>query len=101
NVVSISIAVALAIVVVAGLLYIISSQLSMFGETYPQLKAKFNSTSIDLVRWISHKFSIPQSKINAWITQTQTEAIDDYEIGEKISEIWEILVVIMLLPVYL
>jgi predicted PurR-regulated permease PerM len=101
NVVSISIAVALAIVVVAGLLYIISTQLSMFGETYPQLKAKFNSTSIDLVRWISNKFSIRKSKINAWIAETQSEAIDDYEIGEKISEIWEMVVIIMLLPVYL
>jgi predicted PurR-regulated permease PerM len=73
----------------------------MFSETYPQLKLKFNSTSAELVDWGSDKFSIRKSKINAWIKETQEEEISNFAYGEKLSEVWRIMMMGVLLPVYL
>jgi predicted PurR-regulated permease PerM len=98
---SISIAVGLAICATIGILYLLSTQVSMFSETYPQLKAKFNATSGEFVHWISHKFNIRISKINAWSTETTNEAIDDFAIGEQITELGRILMMGILIPVYL
>jgi predicted PurR-regulated permease PerM len=99
--VAISVAVTLSLIAVIGILYIIFSQLSMFSETYPQLKEKFITTSNELTRWISSTFNIRVSKINVWIKETKGEAISDFRIGATLSEITRILIIGMLLPVYL
>ncbi len=101
KIIAISIAVFLAISMVLGILYIVSSQVTMFSETYPQLKSKINITSTELVQWVSKKLNIRKVNINAWVKETQSDAINDFSIGEKLTEVWQILVVVMLLPVYL
>ncbi len=73
----------------------------MFGESYPQLKQKFHETSAELVRWTSQTFNIRTSKINAWTKETQSEAIDDFAIGDSLSEVGQMVMVFLLLPVYL
>src|ERR1039458_4705834 len=83
--IAISIAVFLAIIVILCVFYIISSQLTMFRETYPQLKAKFNQTNNDLVQWASEKFNIKQNKITTWVKENEGDAIDNIAIGEVIS----------------
>ena len=99
--VAIAIAVLLAILVVIGTLYIVSAQVTMFGETYPRLKAKFNISSTQFLNWVSGKFRIRHAAINAWIDSTEHDAISKLAIGEKISAMGRIVVTIMLLPVYL
>ncbi len=99
--ISISIATALAIFIVLIIFYIVSSQVTMFCDTYPQLKEKFNVTSTEFIKWISEKFNIRQSKINAWIKETESEAIANFAIGEKLTEVGRMIMVGMLLPVYL
>lgn len=101
KIVSISIAVLLTIFVVLGFVFIISTQISMFSETYPQLKEKFNATSVELVKWISEKFKIRQFKINIWIKETESEAISNFAFGEKLTEAGRMIVIGALLPVYL
>jgi predicted PurR-regulated permease PerM len=101
KVVAISMALILVMLVVIGMLSIVSSQISMFSDTYPQLKEKFLTSSNDLVHWISQKFNIRVSKINAWTKDTQSEAIDDFAVGEKITAVGHFVVIGMLLPVYL
>jgi predicted PurR-regulated permease PerM len=101
KIISISIAVTLAMSAAIGILYIVSSQISMFSDSYPQLKVKFNITSTELIQWVSEKFNIRQSRINAWIKETQSEEISNFAFGEKLTEAWRIIMMIMLLPVYL
>jgi len=93
--------VVIAILGVLIILYIIYSQVSMFSETYPQLKQKFNVTSEQLLHWISGKFKIRHSKINIWIKETEAKAISNFAIGEKLTEVGQSLIIGMLLPVYL
>ena len=99
--IAISLAVALAVLVVVGIFYIISSQVTMFSETYPKLKIKFNQTSTRLVHWVSEKFNVRQSAINTWITESENDAVSNFSIGEKITAAGRTLVLVMLLPVYL
>lgn len=99
--VAITIAVTLAIVLVVGTLYTLSTQLSMFGESYPELKQKFTQSSTEFIRWISDTFNIRVSKINAWKKETQSDAIDDFALAESLSEAGQMLMIFLLLPVYL
>jgi predicted PurR-regulated permease PerM len=101
RIVAISIAVTLAVVVVLSVFYVISSQFTMFSESWPQLKEKFNTTSAEFIRWISDKFNIRVSRINAWTKQTQSDAISDFAIADTLADVGGILVVFMLLPVYM
>ncbi|MBK8245689.1 MAG: AI-2E family transporter [Saprospiraceae bacterium] len=101
--VSIFIAVLTAILIVVLLLYLISGQLSLFSDTYPQLKIKFNESLVQLINWISDRFSIKKSAINKWISQNQIEAIDNLggTIGHTLFLINGILIIVILIPVYI
>lgn len=101
KVIAITTAVLVAVLFMAAIVYIISSQFTMFSETYPQLKAKFNSTSSELVNWISQTFNIREAKINAWTKETQTDAISHFELGEKLTEVGRLVITGTLLPVYI
>ena len=101
KIVSIVIAVALAFFITIGFLYILSSQVSMFRETYPQLKDKFHATSARFLQWVSVKFNLQEATINTWISETQSKAINNFAIGEKLSEVGQVIITGMLLPVYL
>ena len=101
KIIAISIAVILTIIAVVGILYIVSSQISMLSDTYPALKLKFNISSNQIVQWVSQKFNIKVSKINGWVTLTQTQAISNLVVGEKLMEAGQMLLTGVLLPVYL
>lgn len=101
KIISISIAVVLAIVVLLSFVYVVSAQLTLFSETYPQLKEKFITTSTQLLKWVSDKFNIRLSTISAWIKETQNDAIGNLDIGGTLKEVVRMLVIGTLLPVYL
>jgi len=101
RVIAISGVVLLATFIVIVALYLISSNIAQFSESYPQLKAKYNATSTELIRWVSNTFNIRQYNINLWIKETKSDAISDFEIGESLTEIGSLSVTIVLLPVYL
>jgi predicted PurR-regulated permease PerM len=99
--IAITIAVALTMSIALLVLYILSTQISMFTETWPQLKEKFNASSTELTQWVSHKFNIHVSKINAWSKETQSDAINDFAIADTLTEAARMMIMAMLLPVYL
>ncbi len=101
KIISISIAVSVAIIVVLGIFYLVSSQISMFSETYPQLLKKLNVTGTEFVQWIAQKFNIHESKIHEWINESESKAINNFAIGETLTEVVRIMVIAALLPVYL
>jgi predicted PurR-regulated permease PerM len=101
RVVAIFIAVTLATIIVLIALYIIFAHVAQFSEAYPQLKEKFNTTSTELVRWVSQTFNIRQSKINLYINETQSAAINDFAVRESLARVGSVMITVMLLPVYL
>jgi len=101
KIISISLAVILAILALLFAIYIVSAQITLFTETYPQLKEKFIITSTQLLHWASEKFNIRQSAINTWIKTEQSDAIGNLAIGETLTEVMRMFVIGTLLPVYL
>ncbi len=62
RILAISLALALALVIVGGILYFISSQLMNFGDTWPQLKVKFNEHFHQLQNWLAADLNISMAK---------------------------------------
>jgi len=100
KILSILIVVIMAVVVVIGVLYIVSSQVTMLKETFPQLKDKFTITRINVVTWLADKFNVSSSSINQWINKTESTAIQNFSIGDKLTAVIELVLEIVLLPVY-
>jgi predicted PurR-regulated permease PerM len=101
RVIAISIAVVLASLITLTVIYIIFYHLAAFSESLPQLKAKVNASSKELVSWVSHTFNIRTSKINLYIANTQSDSIANFEIAESLAQIGGLIVTILLLPCYL
>ena len=55
----------------------------------------------ELVKWASHEFGYRPSKINKWITDTQSQAISSYANGETLSQLGQLTITLVLIPVYL
>ncbi len=106
RILAITLACFLAILFTACLLYFISMQVSLFTETYPKFKDKFNEMTEQTILWVSQEFNLKVSKINSWINKTENEAISNIggsmggAIGQTISTINSVLIVVFLLPVY-
>jgi len=74
----------------------------MFSEALSPLKQKFTLLLTDSVNWISQTFNVSTEKINEWITKTKGEGINSSTIiiGQTLTTLSGILVIIFLLPVY-
>ena len=103
KVVAISMAVALVLVITACLVYFVSTQVYMFSDAYPQLKAKTEAVSDQAIQWISGYFNIKVEKINTWIKNTKDVAFNDagLMVGQTLLSLGSTFFVLLLLPVYL
>jgi len=103
RIVAISIAITLLIIVVIGIMLFIGSQVSMFSDSWPQLKTKFNELLNEGLRWVSQTFNIGKSKVNAWINERKAESLNSAGgmIGDTVSTVSGMIVNILLMPVYI
>jgi predicted PurR-regulated permease PerM len=102
RVIEIILVVFFALLIILAVVYFISSQVGMFSEALSQLKQKFTLLLTDSVNWISQTFNVSTEKINEWITKTKGEGINSsiIIIGQTLTTLSGILVIIFLLPVY-
>ena len=103
RILAIALAVIFVFIVTACLVYFISTQVSMFAETYPQLKIKIEATSQQLIHWVSKHFNIKIKKINDWIQHNEDIIFSDAGIvvGRTLLSLSGTLFVLLLMPVYL
>lgn len=69
KVTSIGMAILLAIVFVAGIIYFLSSQIASFIQDIPSIKAHLNKHFIAIQTWISNKLNIPFSEQNQYLNE--------------------------------
>lgn len=95
---AIAIALTVALIFVAGLLYFFSSQIMKFGDNLPQLKAKFNEHFLQIQNWIAAKFNMPianqQEKINEALRSSQAL------LGKTLGGAFGIIGFFVLVPIY-
>lgn len=103
RVVSIMLAVVLALIVVSGLIYLLSTQLATFSENLPQFKEKFAVLIKQTYGWISETFNIKSRKIYDWVEQAKSQGMDNSAavIGSTLSTVGSLLAVVFLVPVYI
>ena len=95
---AIVLALVLAIVVVGGIIYFISTQIINFGDNLPVLKAKFNEHLMDLHNWIAAKFNVPVAKQQKAITDALNGSKSFF--GSALGGFLGTLGVIFLIPIY-
>ncbi|WP_018615453.1 AI-2E family transporter [Segetibacter koreensis] len=98
HVLSIIISMLIALVVVCGILYFLSSQIVGFGDNLPLIKSKFSSLLHELQQWLQIKFGLTISKQVGFINEAMnsSKAI----LGQTVGTALGTLGVIFLLPVY-
>jgi predicted PurR-regulated permease PerM len=87
---------------ITGLCYFFITQISLFSESAPQFKQKFLSLFNDIERWVSQTFNVPKWKVDAWVTKTQKQGIDNgtVVITETISTVGGMFMTFIIMPVY-
>ncbi|MEO7212874.1 AI-2E family transporter [Mucilaginibacter sp.] len=96
---SIAIAMLIALLVVAGVFYFLSSQIIQFGDSLPMLKQKFGEITINLKHWVQATFGIAVAKQD----QMVKEALSNSQsmVGKTLGGLLGTLGIIFLLPVYI
>ena len=99
---SIAIAVVMSILLTAGLIYFIASQLSMFNSALPMMRQKVNLMQGESAQWLSVHFNLSIQQINAWFANSKSEIINNGNsmIGKTLVTITGILIFVFLVPVY-
>ena len=103
RIIAILISLIVVMVAVGILLFFISMQVSMFINTYPELKAKFGVAGENLVTWCSGKFNLEAQVIKGWINDTFKQTLHgaSASLGQTLLTVGNALVVTVLVPVYI
>ncbi len=103
RVISIIIAVVIAFLLLAGLFYFIGSQIVNFSDAIPAMKQKLNILFSDTVTWVSQSLNISTTKINEWLLKQKTAGLSNSTavIGQTLSAISGVFIMLFLLPVYI
>ena len=102
RVLAIAISLAIIFLITILLILILSSQVSLFTDSFPLLLDKFYQTLNNCVHWVSVNFNVSTRKINTFITDTKIEIMNSGKssIGSAISTMGHSLIVLILIPVY-
>lgn len=84
------------------LIILLSSQFIEFTNALPKLLDRFYLTLDDTVAWASKYFNINSRKIDSYVVETQTIILDNSStaIGLTLNKILDILIMVVLIPVY-
>ena len=99
RIVAIAIALLAAMILVAGLMVFISSQIAGFTENMPVLQQKFSVMFHQLQLWLQRNYSLSLSKQSELISETG-ESLKPL-IGQTLGSVLGALSVIVLLPIYI
>lgn len=92
----------IAFIVILSFGFLLFSQVSRFGESWPTLVEKISGLFSDFLIWISGYFNIDQQNLNEWIAQTKNNAVNSSSalIGQTLLTAGSALVILFLIPVY-
>jgi predicted PurR-regulated permease PerM len=101
KIMSISLAVILAILIVAGLATLLSMQLADFSDEWPKLRKNINDFYLDARRWIRNEYSVSYRQQDQYLKKAQTQTMENFQGGETLGVITGPLGNLILLPIYI
>jgi len=102
RVLAIILSLVVAMLLISAVFYFFVTQISLFSESFPLFKQKFLSLFNDGERWISKTFNVSKWKVDAWVTKTRQEGMDNgtVVITSTVSTLSSMLVTFIIMPVY-
>ncbi|MBK6504403.1 MAG: AI-2E family transporter [Ignavibacteria bacterium] len=100
--VAITLALTVGILFLSGLIYFFMVQLSLFNESLPMFKEKFNIVLDQSKNWVSSEFNISMNAIDTQIDNWSKSLFEGTGavIGYTVMTLTELIVVWLLIPVY-
>lgn len=100
KVLAISLALLLAIVLVAGVMVIISIQLSDFTDDLPKIRQHLNDFFADVKRWVKREYSVSYGDQNRYLQKAQAQTLDSLQSSDTLGFITGPLGTLTLIPIY-
>lgn len=100
KILAIILTVTLAILVVAGLTFLLSVQLSEFTDDLPKLKQSFNDVYRTTRRWIRREYNVTYSQQEQYLKKAQAQTLESLQGSETLGMITGPLGTLMLMPFY-
>lgn len=100
KVVSISIAVLLAMAILVGVAVLLSIQISDFSDEMPKLKRNINDAYRDIRRWIRREYSVSYRQQDQYLQKAQTQTLENFQSPETLGVITGPLGTLVLIPIY-
>jgi predicted PurR-regulated permease PerM len=99
NVFAILVTMLIAIIITAGILYFLSSQIIGFGENFPALKERFETLLSQLQHWVQSTFGIAVKKQIQFLNEALNSGT--LWLGKTLGTALGTITVIFILPVYI
>jgi predicted PurR-regulated permease PerM len=102
RVIAIILSLVVTMLLITAVFYFFVTQISLFSESFPLFKQKFISLFNDTERWISKTFNVAKWKVDAWVTKTRQEGMDNgtVVITSTVSTLSGMLMTFIVMPVY-
>lgn len=100
KVIAISLALLLAIVVLAGLTVVLSMQLADFTDDLPRLRQNINDLADDARRWIRREYNVSYRQQDKYLQKAQTQTLDSLQSADTLGIITGPLGTLTLIPIY-
>lgn len=103
RVIAIILSLMVAMLFIAGIFYFFISQISQFSGSLPGFKQKFLAFFNDTEHWVAKTFNVSKWKVDAWVTKTQKQSMDNGSemIGKTAGTIGGVLTTFFIMPVYI
>ena len=85
KILAISIAVLLAVLILAGITILLSMQISDFSDDVPKLKRNINDAYRDIRRWIRNEYSVSYRQQDQYLKKAQTQTLENFQSAETLG----------------
>jgi predicted PurR-regulated permease PerM len=99
RVLSIVLSMLIAIILVAGVFYFLSTQIIQFGDSLPMLKQKLGEITMNLKTWVNTSFGVPVNRQDQMIKDAMSNS--QSMLGKTLGGLLGTLAIVFLLPVYI
>lgn len=100
KVIAISLALLLAIVVLAGVAVLLSVQFANFADDLPKLKQHLGEVFDNVRRWVRTEYNVSYRQQDKYIQKAQTETLSSLQSADTLGVITGPLGTLILLPIY-
>jgi predicted PurR-regulated permease PerM len=102
RVLAIGMTLALLIIFTIAAIVLLSSQMMVFSDTFPDLVRKFHELTAQSIAWVSENFNISTRKINTWLAEKNKSAMTGAgaALNQTLINTGGVLIILVLIPVY-